>query len=91
MKDMSKYSPFCRKVWAACFKIPAGETRSYGEIAEAIGHVGAARAVGSALALNPFAPIVPCHRVIRKDGTMGGYSGRGGIKAKRRLLEKERR
>ena len=70
--------------------IPAGQTRSYKWIAEQIGKPGAARAVGTALARNPFAPSVPCHRVIRSDGAPGGFSGPGGVKAKLNLLKKEK-
>ena len=88
-EKMSKYSPFYQAVWKACAEIPAGETRTYGWIAKRIGKPGAARAVGRALGANPFAPVIPCHRVIREDGAMGGYSGEGGVETKRRLLEKE--
>lgn len=87
---MKQYPPFSQSVWRACAEIPRGETRTYGWIAERIGKPAAARAVGRALGANPFAPTIPCHRVIRSDGKMGGYSGPGGIKAKRTLLEKER-
>lgn len=91
LEEMQKHSVFCQKVWLACASIPPGKTVTYGELARMIGHPGAARAVGSALAKNPFAPIIPCHRVIRSDGAMGGYSARGGIRTKERLLEKERK
>lgn len=84
-----KYSPFYQKVWTACASIPRGETRTYGWIAKQIGKPNAARAVGHALGANPFAPTIPCHRVLRSDGQMGGYSGNGGIKTKIRLLKKE--
>ena len=70
-------------------EIPKGETRTYIWIANKIGSPGAARAVGSALAVNPFAPTIPCHRVIRSDGQMGGYSGAGGVKTKLALLREE--
>ena len=86
---MKQYPEFYQKVWKACAEIPAGETRTYGWIAKRIGKPGAARAVGRALGANPFAPTIPCHRVVRSDGTLGGYSGAGGLKTKRRLLEKE--
>ncbi len=85
----SQYPPFYQKVWRACAAIPKGQTRTYGEIARAIGHPGAARAVGQALARNPFAPTVPCHRVVGSKGAMTGYSGPGGIEAKRCLLLRE--
>jgi|GEM_PF-1416585 len=89
LREMEKYTSFQRKVWLACAAIPEGETRSYGDIARAIGCPGAARAVGTALSKNPFAPIVPCHRVIKKNGAMGGFSAPGGIPAKVKLLERE--
>lgn len=87
---MKKYSPFLQAVWAACADIPAGSTRTYGDIARTIGCPGAARAVGRALAANPFAPVIPCHRVVRSDGTLGGYSGPGGLARKKELLRKEK-
>jgi O-6-methylguanine DNA methyltransferase len=88
-EKMKSYSAFEQMVWTACAKIPAGQTRTYGWIAEQIGRPGAGRAVGTALGRNPFAPTIPCHRVLRSDGKMGGYSGRGGIKTKIKLLQKE--
>ncbi|MBI4397389.1 MAG: MGMT family protein [Elusimicrobia bacterium] len=90
LKKMKAYSPFYQAVWAACAEIPKGEVRSYGWIAKRIGRPGAARAVGRALGANPFAPIVPCHRVIRSDGTLGGFSAPGGLRTKKRLLQNER-
>ena len=75
------------RVWQALTRIPAGETRSYSEIAEAIGAPRAARAVAQACASNRFAIVVPCHRVVREDGTLGGY--RWGVQRKRRLLARE--
>ena len=81
-------SAFQWKVWRELQKIPFGETRSYGEIAKAIGSPKAVRAVASACANNPVSVIVPCHRVIRLDGGLGGY--RWGLERKKRLLEKER-
>lgn len=90
LSEMKKYPPFQQAVWKACMRIPEGETRSYKWIAEQIGKPGAARAVGAALGRNPFAPLVPCHRVIKSDGTLGGFSAPGGLKAKAKLLEKER-
>lgn len=80
---------FQRKVWNELIKIPYGETRSYKEIAVAIGHPRSARAIANACAKNPYAPIVPCHRVIRSDGNLGGYSAEGGIKKKIELLSIE--
>ena len=87
---MKAHTPFRQAVWRACMSIPAGQTRSYKWIAEKIGKPGAVRAVGSALGKNPFAPVVPCHRVIKSDGTMGGFSAPGGVGAKVKLLKKEK-
>ncbi len=78
---------FRRRVWEALRRIPAGETRSYGEIAAAVGAPGAARAVGSACAANPVAVVVPCHRVIGSDGSLHGYAY--GLARKRQLLDAE--
>lgn len=80
---------FQKDVLIYTLSIPEGETRTYSDVARAIGHPNAFRAVGSALAKNPFAPDVPCHRVIRKDGGMGNYSGDGGITRKIKLLKEE--
>jgi len=79
---------FQRRVWRALREIPYGETRSYADLARAVGAPRAARAVGAANAANPIAIVVPCHRVIRADGSLGGYGG--GQRLKRRLLELER-
>lgn len=76
-----------RRVWAQLARIPYGHTTSYGELARSLGEPGAARAVGAANARNPFAIIVPCHRVIGADGRLTGYGG--GIERKRFLLELE--
>ena len=83
---MKSYPAFSRAVWTACAEIPKGEVRTYGWVARRIGRPGAARAVGQALGKNPFAPMVPCHRVVGADGRMTGYSGPGGVARKRRLL-----
>jgi AraC family transcriptional regulator of adaptative response/methylated-DNA-[protein]-cysteine methyltransferase len=69
--------------------IPYGHTRTYREIAEAIGHPKAVRAVARACATNPTAMLIPCHRVVRKDGSLGGY--RWGLERKKTLLERERK
>ncbi len=82
-------TPFERSVWDELRKIPFGETRSYGEIAQAIGRPGAARAVGRANGANPIPIVVPCHRVIGSDGSLTGFGG--GLEAKSRLLEIEGR
>ncbi|HWJ41190.1 MAG TPA: bifunctional DNA-binding transcriptional regulator/O6-methylguanine-DNA methyltransferase Ada [Candidatus Limnocylindrales bacterium] len=81
-------SAFQWKVWRELQKIPFGETRSYGEIANAIGAPKAVRAVASACANNRAAVIIPCHRVVRQNGELGGY--RWGLERKQRLIEKER-
>lgn len=80
---------FQQAVWQAMYRIPYGETRSYGELAKEIGHPQAARAVGAASGANPVAIIVPCHRVIGSDGTLHGYGG--GLPTKEWLLALERR
>jgi O-6-methylguanine DNA methyltransferase len=80
------YSPFQRKVWRLTQEIPYGEVRSYKWIAKRLGSRGY-RAVGQALAHNPFPLIIPCHRVIREDRSIGGYSA--GLEIKRQLLERE--
>jgi methylated-DNA-[protein]-cysteine S-methyltransferase len=80
-------SPFEQRVWAALLEIPYGETASYGEIADRIGHPGKARAVGRANGRNPIAIVCPCHRVIGSDGSLTGYGG--GLDNKRTLLDLE--
>ena len=78
------------KVWKYLQTIPQGQSRSYLEVANAIKSPKSARAVANACAKNPYAPRIPCHRVIRSDGALGGYSGRGGIKQKLKLLRSEK-
>ena len=80
---------FQKKVWNEIKKIPKGRTTSYKQIAIAIGHPKAARAVANACGKNPNPIITPCHRVIASDGTIGGYSAEGGVNTKRALLAKE--
>ena len=80
---------FQKKVWLELSKIPKGETRTYKEIAIAIGRPLAVRAVANACGKNPHPTKIPCHRVIRADGKLGGYSAPGGTAAKRRLLKEE--
>ncbi len=87
--QLANYPVFYRKVWLECFNIPRGETITYKELAERLGNARSARAVGNALAKNPFAPYIPCHRVIKSDGGIGGYSGPGGIKTKREFIKRE--
>ena len=81
-------TPFQCAVWRALMAIPRGTTRSYGQIAQAIGAPRAVRAVGGAIARNPLLVLVPCHRVVGGDGSMTGYAG--GLERKRALLELER-
>jgi AraC family transcriptional regulator of adaptative response/methylated-DNA-[protein]-cysteine methyltransferase len=80
---------FQRKVWEQLRRIPAGETRSYQQIARAIGAPRAVRAVGSACGANPVALVIPCHRALRADGSLGGYAG--GLERKEKLLRIEKR
>ncbi|MFA6584650.1 MAG: MGMT family protein [Elusimicrobiaceae bacterium] len=87
---IAEYPPFFQKVWLVCALIPEGGTMSYGEVARKAGSPKAARAVGMALKKNPFAPAVPCHRVIGGDGKLVGFSGPGGLKQKAELLKKEK-
>ena len=86
---MRKTTLFQRKVWLYLKKIPRGKVKTYSEVAKAIGKPLAVRAVANAIAKNPYSPRVPCHRVIRSDGSLGGYSGKGGVKTKKLLLKKE--
>jgi methylated-DNA-[protein]-cysteine S-methyltransferase len=85
--DLTAATPFQRRVWLAARLIPYGETRSYCQLAASIGQPGTARAVGQALARNPLAIIVPCHRVLKADGRLGGFGG--GAEMKRFLLSLE--
>jgi len=80
-------SEFQHQVWKELRRIPSGQTRTYSQIAENIGRPAAVRAVARACATNPIAVIVPCHRVIRRDGTLGGYAG--GLERKKQLLARE--
>jgi O-6-methylguanine DNA methyltransferase len=80
---------FQKAIWGALQRIPFGETRSYGEVAEAAGSPGAVRAAGAACGANPVAIVAPCHRVVTRGGGLGGYAG--GLELKRRLLELEAR
>lgn len=87
--DMDAVPPFHRRVYEVARTIPPGRTMTYGEVAERLGDATAARAVGQALGANPFAIIVPCHRVLAAGGRSGGFSAPGGVDTKRRLLEIE--
>ncbi|MCW5943427.1 MAG: methylated-DNA--[protein]-cysteine S-methyltransferase [Fimbriimonadaceae bacterium] len=80
-------TPFQRRVWAKLREIPYGETRTYGELAASLGNPDACRAVGAANGANPIPILIPCHRVIGRDGSMTGFGG--GVDVKRRLLALE--
>ena len=90
MNDLTQEGTnFQKMVWTELKKIPFGETRTYKEIAVAIGNPKAARAVANACGKNPYPIFIPCHRVVRSDGTIGGFTGDGGIEKKRQLLRQE--
>ena len=84
-----KGTTFQLKVWKYLKKIPRGSVKTYSQVAKGIGKPLAVRAVANAIGKNPYAPRIPCHRVIRSDGSLGGYSGKEGIKTKKLLLKKE--
>ena len=84
-----KGTKFQIRVWSYLKKIPCGTVRTYSHVAKAIGKPLAVRAVANAVGKNPYAPRIPCHRVIRSDGSLGGYSGKGGVKTKKLLLKRE--
>jgi len=85
--DLSAGTEFQRRVWKALRRIPQGSTRTYGQIAQAIGRPQAVRAVGAACGANPIPVLIPCHRVVRTGGGLGGFSG--GLQWKRLLLTRE--
>ncbi len=87
--DMSRVAPFNARVYATARAIPPGQTRTYGDIARAIGDASAARAVGQALGRNPFAIVVPCHRVVGANDKLVGFSANGGIATKLKMLQIE--
>ena len=84
-----KGTKFQVKVWTFLKKIPRGSVKTYSQVAKGIGKPRAVRAAANAIGKNPYAPKIPCHRVIRSDGSLGGYSGKGGIKTKKLLLKRE--
>ena len=80
---------FQKKVWNYLKTIRKGTVKTYKQVAIGINRAKSARAVANAVGKNPFAPRIPCHRVIRSDGSLGGYSGKGGVKTKKLLLKRE--
>ena len=86
---MAVHTKFQLKVWNYLKSIPKGTVKTYKQVAIAIKSPESARAVANACAKNPYAPKIPCHRVIKSDGSLGGYSGKGGIQQKRLLLKSE--
>ena len=84
-----KGTKFQVKVWKYLKTIPKGKVKTYKQVAIGIKMPKSARAVANACAKNPYAPKIPCHRVIRTNGSLGGYSGKGGIKTKKKLLKRE--
>lgn len=87
--DLARYPPFSRAIMTGCRQIGFGQTRTYSELAREAGRHAAARAVGGTMARNPVPLIVPCHRVVRTDGGLGGFSAIGGTTTKRRMLAHE--
>jgi len=87
--DMSRVSEFHQRIYAIARRIPPGQTRTYGEIAAELGDKGLSRAVGQAMGHNPFAPVVPCHRVLAAGNKPGGFSAGGGALTKLRMLDIE--
>ena len=85
-----KGTKFQLKVWEYLKTIPKGSVKTYKEVAIALKKPKSVRAVANACGKNPYAPKIPCHRVIRSEGGLGGYSGRGGVKTKLRLLRSEK-
>jgi methylated-DNA-[protein]-cysteine S-methyltransferase len=87
--DCAGAAPFERRVWDVCREVGYGETATYKTLAAKAGSADAARAAGSAMARNRFPVVVPCHRILRSDGGLGGYSGPGGLSFKQELLDLE--
>ncbi len=88
--DLRRFSEFQQAVLDACRRIPYGKTASYADLARAAGRPGAARAAGSTMARNPMPIVIPCHRVVRADGGIGGFSSARGVSEKQQLLDMER-
>jgi len=87
--ELMNGTKFEKLVWKQLLKIPSGKTMTYKQIAEAIGRPRSFRAVANACGANPLPITIPCHRAVRSDGTLGGYSGEGGVETKARLLREE--
>jgi methylated-DNA-[protein]-cysteine S-methyltransferase len=87
--DLEDVTGLRRKVYDALVEVPAGETVTYAELARRVGHPGAHRSVGSAVARNPVPLLIPCHRVVRADGGLGGFTAEGGVDLKGRMLALE--
>lgn len=87
--DFAGRAPFETAAWKACAKVRYGRTASYRDLAKRIGNPAASRAVGAAMGRNPIPVVIPCHRILRSDGSLGGYSGSQGQAFKQRLLEME--
>src|SRR5262245_3406330 len=87
--DLARVPPFAARIYGALRRVPAGQTVSYGDLARTVGSPGAARAVGRAMATNPYPIVVPCHRVLASGGRAGGFSAYGGLMTKDRLLALE--
>lgn len=88
--DLERLTDFQRAVLRSTAQIPAGQTATYGQLAQRVGRTGAARAVGGALGANPWPVLIPCHRVVGSGGAMRGFSAPGGCQAKRRMIDWER-
>ena len=86
---MLKGTKFQVMVWKYLKTIPKGQIRTYKQVAKAIKRPLSYRAVANAIAKNPYSPLIPCHRVIKSDGSIGGYSGKGGVRTKDKLLKSE--
>ena len=84
-----KGTKFQLKIWCFLMKIPKGSVMTYSQVAKAVGRPLAVRAVANAIAKNPYPSQIPCHRIIRSNGSLGGYSAVGGVKRKKNLLKKE--
>ena len=89
IRDRSRLTPFLQRVYERARAIPPGQVLTYGELAAEMGDKNLARAIGQAMGANPFAPVVPCHRVLAAGGQPGGFSASGGAITKWRLLELE--